>query len=142
MTTETREESAVWMGRPRVNSTIPVTLNVLPHEPAYLVAELDLQPPDSKGWRRFQVIQVGRDGKLYEYWEDMGPRENHRTGQFRFPCGVAVNEEMTLFESLYTVADAKAIADEFRNRTTTQADLEETMPVRRLLADFADEVGA
>jgi hypothetical protein len=40
--------------------------------------EVNEMSPDNRGWHRYQVILVARDGKLAEYRTDLGPKENFK----------------------------------------------------------------
>lgn len=48
------------------------TLYVYGNEKAYSLQEVHLQSPDYKGFHRYKIIIVNRDGNLAEYREDMG----------------------------------------------------------------------
>ncbi len=51
---------------------IPATLSVNGNEKAYSLQEVHLQSPGSRGFHRYRILMVNRDGKLAEYREDMG----------------------------------------------------------------------
>ena len=63
---------------------IPVTDYILSEEPAWALAEVNLQVP-FKGLRRYQIVYVARDDKLTEYRKDLGPAKDFETIQFRIP---------------------------------------------------------
>ena len=50
----------------------PATLSVYGNEKAWSLQEIHEQSPDSRGFHRYRIILVNRDGKLAEYREDMG----------------------------------------------------------------------
>ena len=66
---------------------IPATLSVNPNEKAYSYQEVHLQSPGSRGFHRYKILIVNRDGKLAEYREDMGLAKNFRgIRQFNVPA--------------------------------------------------------
>ena len=82
-------------------------------EPAFALAEVNLQSPDSSGWRRYQIIYVIRNDKLAEYREDLGPSENFTAEAFRIPGGVWDADTRRL-EIMHSVAELKHIAEKVR----------------------------
>ena len=69
--------------------------------------EAHLQSPDSKGFHRYRIILVNRDGKLAEFREDMGLASNFKgIRQFNVP---------SLWE--HSVSELLEIADVLRNET-------------------------
>ena len=55
-------------------------------EKAYSLQEAHLQSPDSRGFHRYRIIIVNRDGRLAEYREDMGLASNFKgIRQFNVP---------------------------------------------------------
>ena len=88
-------------------------VDVQRNEPDYALAEGNLQPPDSSGWRRYQIIYVIRNDKLAEYREDLGPRENFTAEAFRIPGGVWDSDTRRL-EIVHSVAELKDIAENVR----------------------------
>jgi len=50
----------------------PITNTVFGDETAWSYQEVHIQSPRSRGFRRYRVILVNRDGNLAEYKEDMG----------------------------------------------------------------------
>jgi hypothetical protein len=55
-------------------------------EKAYSLAELNEQSPGSRGFHRYQIIQVTRDGRLAEFRKDMGSTRRWKgIKQFRIP---------------------------------------------------------
>ena len=65
---------------------IPATLYVNGNEKAYSLQEIHLQSPGSRGFHRYRIIMVRRDGNLAEYREDMGLAKNFRgIRQFNVP---------------------------------------------------------
>uniref|UniRef100_A0A6M3IP89 Uncharacterized protein n=1 Tax=viral metagenome TaxID=1070528 RepID=A0A6M3IP89_9ZZZZ len=51
---------------------VSATTYVLNDEPCYFLAEQHKQPPDSSGFRRFQIIRVIRNGECVDFVKDMG----------------------------------------------------------------------
>lgn len=65
------------------------------------------QSPDSKGFHRYQIIQVVRDGRIAEWRKDMGLAGNFKgVKQLRIPA---------LLE--HTVDELMDMADYLRNET-------------------------
>jgi len=84
---------------------IPAVENILGNEKAIALYELHLQSPGSKGFHRYQIILVPRDGVACEWRKDMGSIKNWKgVNQLRIP---------SLME--HTVDELKAIANELRN---------------------------
>ena len=54
---------------------------VLANEPCYRLAEVNLQSPDCKGFHRYQLIWIIRNGNLTEYVEDMGLAKDIKVDQ-------------------------------------------------------------
>jgi hypothetical protein len=52
-------------------------------EKCALLAEVNLRSPDSRGFRRYQILYVVRNDQLTECRIDLGPRENFTAAQFR-----------------------------------------------------------
>lgn len=89
---------------------------VHPDEPIYALAELDLQPPDFKAMRRYQLLRVRRSDALVWIREDMGLSSDWPSAdQFR----VMTNPDGD------TVASVRAYADRRRNDMYWQKFLEE-----------------
>lgn len=85
----------------------PATLSVNPNEKAYGLQEVHLQSPDSRGFHRYRILIVNRDGRLAEYREDMGLASKYKgIRQFNVP---------SLWE--HSVAELLSIADTLRNET-------------------------
>ena len=86
---------------------ISATLNVNPNEKAYSLQEAHLQSPGSRGFHRYRILIVKRDGRLAEYREDMGLAKNFKgVRQFNVP---------SLWE--HSVAELLDIADTLRTET-------------------------
>lgn len=69
--------------------------------------EVHLQSPDSRGFHRYRIIIVNRDGKLSEFREDMGLAKNFKgIRQFNVP---------SLWE--HSVEELLDIANTLRNET-------------------------
>ena len=71
-----------------MSKLIAAAIEIHLDEPAFNLTEVNLQAPDSKGWRRYQIISVLRDDRLAEYREDLGPRDSFTAAAFRIPGGV------------------------------------------------------
>lgn len=83
------------------------TISVNHNEKAYSLQEVHLQSPGSRGFHRYRIIVVNRDGRLAEFREDMGEAKNFKgVKQFNVPA---------LWE--HTVGELLGIADVLRNET-------------------------
>jgi len=71
-----------------MSKLVSATIEVHIDEPAFNLVELNLQSPDSSGWRRYQIISVVRGERLAEYREDLGPAKDFSADAFRIPGGV------------------------------------------------------
>ena len=88
-------------------SFILVANTILGDEPAWGLFEINEQSPDNKGFHRYQIIQVNRDGNIAEFRKDMGLASNFKgVRQLRIP---------SLFE--HTVDQLMELADQLRNET-------------------------
>ncbi len=86
---------------------IVATSYVKPDEKAYSLQEIHEQSPGSRGFHRYRIILVNRDGKLAEYREDMSLASRFKgVRQFNVP---------SLWE--HSVAELLDIADVLRNET-------------------------
>jgi len=113
------------------SATITISLD----EPAVSLSELNLQAPDSKGWRRYQIIYVVRRDRIAEYREDLGLREAFIANEFRIPGGV-YDEKTGAIECLHTVGELRDIADWTRARKSWAAQIEP----RNILKQYTDAV--
>ena len=86
---------------------IPATLSVQGNEKAYSLQEVHLQSPGSRGFHRYRILIVNRDGKLAEYREDLGSVAKWR--------GVRCFNIPSLWE--HSVAELLGIADYLRSET-------------------------
>ena len=83
---------------------LPVADKIVGGEKAISLYEMHLQSPGSKGFHRYQIIRVPRNGVICEWRKDMGLAKNFRgVNQLRIP---------SLME--HTVDELKAIANEMR----------------------------
>ncbi len=88
-------------------SLITATLSVQPNEKAYSLQEVHLQSPGSRGFHRYRILIVNRDGNLAEFREDMGLAKKFKgIRQFNVP---------SLWE--HSVAELLDIATTLRNET-------------------------
>ena len=61
--------------------------SVVDDEKAWGLFERDFMSPDGTGVRRYEIIQVNRDGEMAEYRKDMGEAKMFRgINQIRIPC--------------------------------------------------------
>ena len=78
------------------------------NEPAFGLFELHMQSPKSKGFHRYQIIQIVRDGRIWEWRKDMGLAKNFKgVNQLRVPSYTE-----------HTVEEVMGIADALRGVTT------------------------
>ena len=83
---------------------IPAVADVIGNEKAVALYELHLQSPGSRGFHRYQIIQVPRNGVVCEWRKDMGSAKKFKgINQLRIP---------SLME--HTVEELMAIADALR----------------------------
>lgn len=76
------------------------------NEPAWGLFELNYQSPRSKGFHRYQIIQVVRNGRVWEWRRDMGKAKNFKgVNQLRIPSYTE-----------HTVDELMGIADSQRGR--------------------------
>lgn len=91
------------------------TLAVNVDEGAFLLTEVNLPRPDSKGRHRYRFTYVNRADRLAAFKEDMGPAENFTATEFRIPGGV-YDEDTGRYELLHTVGELRDMADWLRDR--------------------------
>ena len=83
---------------------IPVADKIVGNEKAIALYELHLQSPNSKGFHRYQIIQVPRNGVVCEWRKDMGSAKKYKgVNQLRIPSYME-----------HTVDELKSIADSVR----------------------------
>jgi hypothetical protein len=99
-----------------LNKRFPKTLSVDPDERAWGLFETNTNTFDSRGYRRFQVIEVNRNGELARYIEDLGPAVLFPATPFVIP---------SLFE--HTVAELRDIAERQRNRPERWLDFQKEL---------------
>lgn len=92
---------------------IPATHAVKMEEPCFLLTEQNLQRPDSRGWRRYQIMYVVRNDRLAEFRKDLGPARSFSTEVFRILGGVR-DEQTGRIHILHTVGELVDIAEFFR----------------------------
>lgn len=79
------------------------------------LSEVHLQSPGSRGFHRYQVLAVLRQGKIVSFMRDMGPISKFtNVQQFRVPGGL-MDETTGRYEILHTVGELYDIADYLRN---------------------------
>ena len=87
-----------------MNAIIPAVETVIGNEKALSLYEMHLQSPGSKGFHRYQIIHVPRNGVVCEWRKDMGLAKNFKgINQLRIP---------SLME--HTVDELKAMANQLR----------------------------
>lgn len=86
-----------------MTALMAATLYVKKDEPVFMMAEMDLPSPGSKGKRRYNLLYVNRDDALAEYREDLGPSGDFAAPPFR---------QIVLWE--HTVAECLDIAEQLR----------------------------
>lgn len=84
---------------------IRITQTVLGNEKAYGLVELHMQSPNSKGFHRYQIILVNRDGHRAEFRRDMGLARNFK----------GVNSIILPSYWEHTVDELMGLADELRD---------------------------
>jgi hypothetical protein len=84
---------------------IPAVENIIGNEKAIALYELNFQSPNNRGFHRYQIIQVPRDGVVCEWRKDMGRASNYKgINQLRIPSYME-----------HTVDELKGIADSLRS---------------------------
>lgn len=87
-----------------MNNLVLVANTIKGDEKAWGLFEINEQSPGYKGFHRYQIIQVGRDGKIAEFRKDMGLVSKFKgVKQIRIP---------SLWE--HTVDELMDLADELR----------------------------
>ena len=118
-----------------MSKLIAAAIEVHLDEPAFNLTEVNLQPPDNKGWRRFQIISVLRGDRLAEYREDLGPRDDFTADPFRIPGGVW-DASIRRIEVVHSVGELREIAEAVRLGPTIRPDI----PSRDLVGEFHDHM--
>jgi hypothetical protein len=91
---------------------IPAVDKIFGDEKAISLYEMHLQSPGSRGFHRYQIIHVPRNGVVCEWRKDMGLAKNYKgVNQLRIPSYME-----------HTVDELMAIADEMRYRKFDVAD--------------------
>jgi len=83
-------------------------------EPCFALSEVNLQAPDSKGFRRYRIIRVIRGQRLADYKVDLGLAKNFSAEQFCIPGGWVGDDGKVYIEE--TVGSLKDWANRFRER--------------------------
>ena len=105
------------------------TQYVLLDEPCLGLYELNLQSPGSRGFHRYQIIQVMRGDKPTEMRRDLGVAKKWKVNQFRIPGG-ARDETTGKFYIEHNVGELVDIADYMR--THPSFDKRELAGVNRI----------
>jgi hypothetical protein len=83
-------------------------------EPCLNLVEMNLQSPGSRGFHRYQIIQVIRDDHPVEYRRDMGAARKWRgVNQLRILGGATINGKIYIEE---TVGRLRLMADQLRDK--------------------------
>ena len=106
-------------------------------EPALRLEEVNIQSPGSRGWHRYQIIHVMRDGMLAEFRTDLGRRGKFKADQFRIPAAVK-SRKTGKITSLHTVGELCDIADWMRSRPSTVAQVEPSNFAKRAEDEFLE----
>ena len=93
---------------------------VLIDEPCLGLYEMNMQSPGSRGFHRYQIIQVMRGDKPREYRRDLGLAKNIKANQFRIPGG-AIDEVTGRVYIEHTVGELVDIAEYMRGRPSFDA---------------------
>ena len=101
------------------------TLVVTMDEPCFLLVEVNLQSPGSRGWHRYQILTVVRDEKLANARVDLGPAKDYIAPQFRVIGGVH-DEHTGKTELLHTVGELVDIADFQRAGMIRQPEIQQS----------------
>lgn len=101
------------MGRDRHGSKKDFERELNKDEPALNLSEVNLQAPDSTGWRRYQIITFVRNDGFAEQWRDLGAATQFKADQFRIPGGVIEESKVLL---LHTVGELEEIAEFLRSQ--------------------------
>ncbi|MDO8670027.1 MAG: hypothetical protein Q7O66_01170 [Dehalococcoidia bacterium] len=89
-------------------------------EPCMGLSEVNLQSPDSKGFRRYRTIYVMRADRMATFLEDMGSVALWPGAkEFRLPGGV-VNRQSGRLEVVHTVGELYDIANHLRTMETPE----------------------
>ena len=91
-----------------------ITMVVSNDEPCLGLYELDFQSPNSKGFHRYQIIQVMRNDKKSEAWFDLGLSKLFKHDPIRIPGGA--QDDNGRFWIEHTVGELRDIADYIRDR--------------------------
>ena len=90
----------------------PITTTILGSEKAWVLYETHEQSPNSRGFHRYQIIHVVRDGYIAEFRKDMGLAKKYKgVKQLRIPSYME-----------HTVDELMAFAEEIRNEITVDHD--------------------
>jgi len=87
-----------------VSNILPIADKIFGGEKAIALYEMHLQSPGSKGFHRYQIIHVPRNGVICEWRKDMGLADDYNgVSQLRIPSYME-----------HTVDELKAMANELR----------------------------
>jgi len=106
-----------------MSKLISAAIEVHLDEPAFNLVEVNLQAPDSKGWRRYQIISVVRGQRLAEYREDLGAAKDFTADVFRIPGGVW-DASTRRMEVLHSVGELREVAEAVRLGPTVRPEIQ------------------
>ena len=87
-----------------MKTILPIADKIFGDEKAIYLSETHLQSPGSRGFHRYQIIHVPRNGVVCEWRKDMGLADNYKgVSELRIPSYME-----------HTVDELKAIANELR----------------------------
>jgi len=90
----------------------PIATTIFGNEKAMGLYEMHLQSPLSKGFHRYQIIHVIRDGYIAEFRRDMGLAKKYKgVKQLRIPSYME-----------HTVDELMGMAEDLRNEVTVDHD--------------------
>ncbi|KKL73033.1 hypothetical protein LCGC14_2078930 [marine sediment metagenome] len=93
---------------------VNITQTIDPNEKVWRFAEVTKQSPGSRGFHRYELFSVNRDGKLAVYERDMGPAS-------KFKGAKRLWQMLAFFE--HTVDECRAYAQ--RDRYETYFDVKD-----------------
>ena len=98
----------------RLMSIILGTTYVLMDEPCLSLSEINLQSPGNKGFHRYRIIRVIREGdKVADYRKDLGKVKKFKgVDQFRIPGGVI--DDKGKIDIVHTVGELIDLANSVR----------------------------
>lgn len=102
-----------------MDKIIPVTQTITGNEKAIGLVETNQQSPGNKGFHRYQLIYVPRDGRIAEFRRDMGEEKKWK--------GVNLLNIPSLLE--HNVDELMDMADELRG--TSKIDVKDLLQINK-----------